>query len=72
MATGEAAKYAEMAIIELEYLSADTLFYAEGQSAEEKSRSVASYYRTACIALHVCLYFIEQAEAQENNDRSAA
>lgn len=66
MAICRTEKHVEIAFIELEYLLADTLFDAEGQSADEEYRRVMGYYRAAAKALEVCLEIIEQAKAQKN------
>ena len=54
----------ELALITLEYLSADTLHVHEGQEKEALSRKMAKYYRAACHALEVSILMMEQAETQ--------
>jgi hypothetical protein len=62
MAIHGTAKHIEMALIELEYLSADALFDAKGHLTAEDSRRMASYYQAACKALEVCLEVIQQTK----------
>ena len=66
MGVVKATKRVEMAIIELEYLSADTLF-----AAEQESSRVVAYYRAACKALEISLEILKQAKAQKDNNLAA-
>jgi len=54
----------ELALITLEYLSADTLHVYKDQEKEVLSRKMAKCYRAACHALEVSILMMEQAEAQ--------
>ena len=53
-----------LALIKLEYLSADTLYVHEHQEREVLSRKIAKCYRAACHALEVSILMMEQAEKQ--------
>lgn len=72
MAVGKTRKRLERALIELEYLAADILFDAEGQSADEQYQRVACYFKGACLALELCFECIEQGTAEIDKYESAA
>jgi len=62
VAINKTRRHIELALIELEYLAADTLSGVEGRSPDENSRIVASYYQSACKALTLGLAVIDQVE----------
>ena len=65
MALSRTIERIELALIELEYLSSDTLFDAEVEFSDVESRRVVLYYQAACKALDVCLEVIEQVRTHQ-------
>jgi len=62
VAINRTRRHIELALIELEYLAADTLSGDAGRSPAENSRIVASYYQSASKALTLGLAIIDQVE----------
>lgn len=54
----------ELALITLEYLSADTLHVSADREKEVSARNIARCYRAACHALEVSMLMMEQAETR--------
>ena len=56
----------EIALAELQYMSADALFGAEDRSPDEEGGRVASFYQSACRALDLSLEVIKKAKTMES------
>jgi hypothetical protein len=54
----------ELALIRLEYLSADSLHVYKNKEKEVLARKIAKCYRAACHALEVSILMMEQVETQ--------
>jgi hypothetical protein len=61
----------ETALIELEYISADTMSSGKSEATAEEHARVAAYYHAAGKALQVALEIIRQAEDRQNRIMAA-